>query len=123
MRSSLLIIMVSAILLSLTYFFITLIGWTWHPVLLVTGGFLALLTIVTHQINLFSAKQKGRAIITPYLVSIVLKLVLSGGFLFSLVKVFPEMAKILVISFLIYYSIFSALEIILVNRRLKGKKF
>ena len=123
MRSSLLIIMVSAILLLITYFFIIMIGWTWHPVLLVTGGFLAILTIVTHQINLYSAKQKGRAIITPYLVSIVLKLVLSGGFLFSLVKVFPEMAKILVISFLIYYSIFSALEIILVNRRLNGKKF
>jgi hypothetical protein len=100
-----------------------LLGWEWHQIVIVTGLFLTLLTILTHQINLNAAKQKGRAIITPYLISIVLKLVLSGGFLFALVKVYPEMAMVLVLSFLIFYATFSALEIILVNRRLNSKKF
>jgi hypothetical protein len=110
-------------LLVLTYIASVVGGWPWHQNFFLMTGFLVLLTILTHQINLNSINQQGRAVIIPYLISTVLKLVLSGGFLFVMVRYYPEMVKVLVIAFLAYYAAFSALEIILVSRRTKGKKF
>jgi hypothetical protein len=123
MRSSLVIFAVALVLLILTYIASVIAGWPWHQIFIIMTGFLVLLTILTHQINLNSISQAGRAIIIPYLISTVLKLILSGGFLFVIVKYYPEMAQVLVIAFLVYYATFSALEIILVSRRTKGKKF
>jgi hypothetical protein len=123
MRSSLVIIAVALLLLIGTYLVSILGGWPWHQNFIMLMVFLVLLTIVSHQINLFSVNQLGRAVITPYLISTVLKLVLSGGFLWVIVKFYPEMVKALVIAFLVYYATFSTLEIILVSRRTKGKKF
>lgn len=123
MRSSLVIIAVALLLLIGTYLVSILGGWPWHQNFIMLMVFLVLLTIVSHQINLFSVNQQGRAVITPYLISTVLKLVLSGGFLWVIVKFYPEMVKALVIAFLVYYATFSTLEIILVSRRTKGKKF
>jgi hypothetical protein len=123
MRSSLVIIAVAILLLLFTYTGSFLGGWLWQPNFIMIIIFLILLTIVSHQINLNSVNQQGRAVIIPYLISTVLKLVLSGGFLMVIVKRYPEMVQGLVISFLVYYATFSTLEIILVNRRTKGKKF
>ena len=123
MRSSLVIIAVALVLLILTYVAFVIAGWPWHQIFIMMTGFLVLLTILTHQINLNSINQQGRAVIIPYLISTVLKLILSGGFLIIIVKFYPEMVKVLVIAFLVYYATFSALEIILVSRRTKGKKF
>ena len=123
MRSSLVIIAVALLLLILT-FLISLIGsWPWHQNFIMMSAFLVLLTILSHQINLISVSQQGRAVIIPYLISTVLKLLLSGGFLMIIIKFYPEMVNVLVIVFLVYYAAFSALEIILVSRRTKGKKF
>jgi len=123
MRSSLVIVAVALVLLVLTYIASVVGGWPWHQNFFLMTGFLVLLTILTHQINLNSINQQGRAVIIPYLISTVLKLILSGGFLMVIVKYYPDMVKVLVIAFLVYYAAFSALEIILVSRRTKGKKF
>ena len=123
MRSSVVIIAVALVLLILTYIVSVIAGLPWHQIFIMMAGFLVLLTILTHQINLSSINQHGRAVIIPYLISTVLKLILSGGFLIVIVKYYPEMVKALVIAFLVYYATFSALEIILVSRRTKGKKF
>ena len=123
MRSSLVIFAVALVLLILTYTATVIAGWPWRPIFIIMTGFLGLLTILTHQINLNSINQQGRAVIIPYLISTVLKLIFSGGFLFVIVKYYPDMVKVLVIAFLVYYATFSALEIILVSRRTKGKKF
>ena len=123
MRSSLVVIAVALVLLVLTYLSSVIGGWAWHQNYIKISVFLVLLTILSHQINLISIKQEGRAVIIPYLVSTVLKLLLSGGFLMVIVKVYPDMVKGLVITFLVYYATFSALEIILVSRRTRGKKF
>lgn len=123
MRSSLVIIAVALMLLVLTYIVSVIGGWQWHQGFIIMTVFLVLLTILSHQINFISSNQQGRAVIIPYLVSTVLKLIFSGGFLMVIIKYYPEMVKVLVIAFLIYYATFSALEIILVSRRTKGKKF
>lgn len=123
MRSSLVIIAVALMLLVLTYIVSVIGGWQWHQGFIIMIVFLVLLTILSHQINFISSNQQGRAVIIPYLVSTVLKLIFSGGFLMVIIKYYPEMVKVLVIAFLIYYATFSALEIILVSRRTKGKKF
>jgi len=123
MRSSLVIIAVALLLLIATYLVSILGGWPWHQNFIMLIVFLVLLTIVSHQINLFSVNQQGRAVIIPYLISTVLKLILSGGLLLVIVKFYPEMVKAMVIAFLVYYATFSTLEIILVSRRTKGKKF
>lgn len=123
MRSSLVIIAVALMLLGLTYIVTVIGGWQWHQGFIIMTVFLVLLTILSHQINFISSNQQGRAVIIPYLVSTVLKLIFSGGFLMVIIKYYPEMVKVLVIAFLIYYATFSALEIILVSRRTRGKKF
>jgi len=123
MRSSLVIIVVALLLLTLTYIGAFLGAWLWHKNYIMIMVFLVLVTIVSHQINLYSVNQQGRAVIIPYLISTVLKLVLSGGFLMVIVKQYPKMVQGLVIAFLVYYATFSTLEIILVNRRVRGKKF
>jgi len=123
MRSSLVIIAVGLVLLVLTYLVSVIGGWPWHQNFIMMTVFLVLLTILTHQINLNSINQQGRGVIIPYLISTVLKLILSGGFLVVIIKYYPEMVKVLVIAFLVYYATFSTLEIILVSRRTRGKKF
>ena len=123
MRSSLLIIAVGLLLLLLTYIVIILGGWPWHQNFIIISTYLVFLTILSHQINLISVRQEGRGVIIPYLVSTVLKLIFSGGFLIVIVKLDPEMVEALVIAFLVYYAVFSTLEIILVSRRTRGKKF
>jgi hypothetical protein len=123
MRSTLVILCVALLLLVLTYLVTVIAGWPWHQNYIFMAVFLVLLTILSHQINLSSVNQQGRAVIIPYLISTVLKLILSAGFLIVIVKYYPEMVKFLVIAFLVYYATFSALEIFLVSRRTKGKKF
>lgn len=123
MRSSLVIIAMGLLLLISTYLVSILGGWPWHQNFMMMAVFLVLITILTHQINLISVNQQGRAVIIPYLISTVLKLIFSGGFLMVIIKIYPEMVKSSVIAFLVYYASFSTLEIILVNRRTKGKKF
>jgi O-antigen/teichoic acid export membrane protein len=123
MRSSLFILGVALVLLLLTYIVYALSGWAWHEVFYMMLAFLVLLTILTHQINLNSVRQQGSAMIIPYLISTVLKLLLSAGFLIVFVKIYPDLVKDIIISFLLYYATSSTVEIILVNRRTKGKKF
>ena len=123
MRSSLVIITVGLLLLVSTYLVSILGGWPWHQNFIMMAVFLVLITIITHQINLISVNQQGRAVIIPYLISTVLKLIFSGGFLMVIIKIYPEIVKSSVIAFLVYYASFSTLEIILVSRRTKGKKF
>ena len=123
MRSTLVIIAVAVILLLLTFVCTYLGGWSWNQNFVLISIFLVLLTILSHQINLRSINKEGRAVIIPYLTSTVLKLVLSGGFLMVIIKINPEIVKALVIIFLVYYAVFSTLEIILVSRRTRGKKF
>ena len=123
MRSSLVILGVGLLLLLPTYLVSFFGGWHWHQTFIIMIGFLVSLTILTHQINLISVNQEGRAVIIPYLISTVLKLIFSGGFLMVMIKLYPELVKSSVIAFLVYYAAFSTLEIILVNRRTKGKKF
>ena len=123
MRSSLFILGVALVLLALTYIVYFLVGWPWHEVFYMILVFLVLLTILSHQINLNSVRQQGSAVIIPYLISTVMKLLLSAGFLMVFVKVYPELVKDIIIAFLLYYATFSTAEIILVNRRTKGKKF
>ena len=123
MRSSLVIIAMGLLLLISTYLVSILGGWPWHQNFIMMAVFLVLITTLTHQINLISVNQQGRAVIIPYLISTVLKLIFSGGFLMVIIKIYPEIVKSSVIAFLVYYASFSTLEIILVNRRTKGKKF
>lgn len=119
MRSALLIIAVALGLLLLTFLFSYANGWVWDQNFYVVGGFLVFLTILTDQINLSALKKEGRGVIIPYLVSIILKLLLSIVFLVLLVKNNMDAAKELVIVFLVYYAVFSVLEIFLVGRRTK----
>ena len=123
MRSSLVIIAMGLVLLIITYIFTLIGGWAWHQKFIIISVYLTLLTLLSHHINLLSITQKGRGVIIPYLISTVLKLVLSGGFLIVIVKLYPALVKGLVIVFLIYYAAFSTLEIILVSRRTSNKKF
>jgi hypothetical protein len=119
MRSAVLIIAVAIGLLILTFLFSYANGWVWDQNFYVIGGFLVLLTILTDQINLSALKKEGRGVIIPYLVSIILKLLLSIVFLVVLLKSNMDAAKELVIVFLVYYAVFSVLEIFLVSRRTK----
>ncbi len=106
----------------LTYLACLLPLLAWQPQYLYMVVFLLLLTIITHQINLFSASRQGRAVIIPYLASTVLKLLLSSGFLIAMVWINRPLVRELVILFLVYYAAFSALEIFLVNKRLRQQK-
>ena len=119
----LLIVIVALAMLGLTYG-ITMMGfWQWSNLFLINTGFLVFLTIVSDQINLKALDQKGRGVIIPYIVSTILKLVFSVIFLVLLVKQNMEWAKLIVFSFLVYYLVFSILEIIIVNNRTRPKKF
>ena len=122
MRSTIAIITLGLLVLVITYMVFMAGGWLWHQIFIMMSVFLVFLTILSHQINLTSVNQQGRAVIIPYLISTVLKLLLSGVFLMVIIKLYPEMVKGLVIAFLTYYAAFSTLEIILVSRRTKGKK-
>jgi hypothetical protein len=119
MRSALLIIAVALGLLLITFGYTYTTGALWNQNFIVIGGYLVFLTVLTDQINLIALRKKGRGVIIPYLFSIVLKLLLSIVFLVVLVKQNTETVKELVIVFLVYYAIFSALEIFLVSRRTK----
>jgi hypothetical protein len=123
MRSILYIILLAILLLLLTWLAAYFGNWLWHDAFFLISAFLVLLSLLSHQINLRSVNQQGRAVIIPYIASIVIKLLLSGTFLFIIVMYNQQIVKSLVIVFLIYYASFSVLEIYLVNRRVKGKKF
>lgn len=110
-------------LLALTYIAYALGGWQWHQIFMLMLAFLVVLTILTHQINLMSINQQGGAVIIPYLISTVLKLLMSAVFLMLIVKIYPGLVEGILIAFFFYYATFSTLEIILVNRRTKGKKY
>ncbi|RLD23276.1 MAG: hypothetical protein DRI71_05680 [Bacteroidetes bacterium] len=119
MRSALLIIAVAIGLLLFTFGFTYVTGGLWNQNFLYIGGFQVFLTVLTDQINLNALNMQGRGVIIPYLISIVLKLILSIIFLVVLIKQNSEAVPELVIVFLVYYAIFSALEIFLVSRRTK----
>lgn len=123
MRNIFTIVALAAGLLALTFTLSYLLPQLqWHVHYTYLAGFLLMLTILSHQINLFAAGRQGREVVIPYLVSTVLKLLLSSGFLIAIVWLNRAMVKELVVLFLVYYAAFSALEIFLVNKRLKGQK-
>lgn len=101
--------------------FLGLILWTRFFV--INAGFLVFLTIVSDQINIRAVGQHGRAVIIPYIISTILKLIMSAVFLILLVKENMEDAREIVYSFLVFYAIFSATEIIIVNQRTRPQKF
>lgn len=123
MRSAIQITLVAILLFASTYLGSVLGIWPWTNHFLIVGGFLVFLTIVSDQINLKALDQEGRAVIIPYLVSTILKLVFSGIFLILFVKQNIDFAQLIVYAFLTYYAVFSVLEIILVNKRTRAKKF
>ena len=123
MRAVFFILATAVGLLGFTYLgpILNLYPWTIHY--LINMGFLVFLTIVTDTINQRALEQKGRGVIIPYLVSTILKLIFSAIFLILFIRQNMDSAREIVFSFLAYYSIFSALEIIIVNKRLRPKKF
>ena len=123
MRAVLFILITACALLGFTYLgtIINLYPWIIHyPI---NMGFLVFLTIVSDAINERALEQKGRSVIIPYLVSTMLKLIFSAIFLILFIRQNMDSAREIVFSFLTYYSFFSALEIIIVNKRLRPKKF
>lgn len=113
---------VAFILLAITYLASYVIPLEWSNVYLIIAVFLIILTVIVHQINSIALARKGRGVIIPYLISTVLKLILASGMLIILVKFNQGLAKELVIIFLIYYAVFSALEIMMVNKGLRAQK-
>ena len=112
-----LLLLVGTYLLALTGLF----PWVNH--FLANIGFLVFLTFVSDTINQRALDQEGRGVIIPYIVSTILKLVLSAIFLILFIKQNMAMAREIVFSFLAYYAVFSTVEIVIVNRRLRLKKF
>ena len=110
-------------LLGLTYLLslVSILPWVNHY--LANIGFLVFLTFVSDTINQRALGQEGRGVIIPYIVSTILKLIFSAIFLILFIKQNMSMAREIVFSFLTYYAIFSAVEIVLVNKRLRLKKF
>jgi hypothetical protein len=117
------ILATALILLVLTYFLSELSPVSWTKLYLFNLFFLAMLTAVSDAINKRALDQEGQSVIVPYIVSIILKLVFSVIFLVVFVKKNSELAKEIVFSFLAYYAVFSAIEIVIVNKRLRHKKF
>lgn len=104
-------------LMILTYLLTLFTGIQWDINYVLIGVFLFLLSTLSHFINLKAEYQQGRGVIIPYISSTVIKLLLSSGFLIIIVYLNRGMVKELVVLFLIYYAVFSIVEIILVNRR------
>lgn len=123
MRNTILVLLTAAVLVLLTYIGSLINFWPWSRLYLIVAGFLVFLTVVSDQINLKSLEQEGRAVVIPYLVSTILKLIFSAIFLILLVRNNLDLAKLIVFAFLPYYAVFSTLEIIIVNRRTRAKKF
>ena len=110
------------ILVGLTYIVTVVMPLQWDNTYLIIAGLLIILTIVVHQINSIALKKKGRDAIIPYIATTILKLILASTMLIILIKINQELAKELVIIFLVYYASFSALEIVMVNRTLRAQK-
>ena len=123
MRAYLIISGTAGILLAMTYVFSRVANVSWINHYLVIMAFLTFLTFVSDMINKRALNQEGRGVIIPYLISTVLKLIFSAIFLLFFIKQNMDMAREIVFSFLIYYAVFSALEIVIVNKRLRLKKF
>lgn len=121
-KSIILIIATGLILLGGTFLFTIVLPIEWNSVFLLMAGLLIVLTIIVHQINSFAFAKEGRSVIIPYLITIILKLILGSIMLIVLLRLNQEMARELVISFLVYYSAFTALEIIMINKRLSAHK-
>lgn len=122
MRSSMLIISTAIILVGLTYLFSLIIPLQWDNTYLIVAGLLIILTIIVHQINSIALRKRGRDAIIPYIATTILKLILASIMLIILIKTNQDLAKELVIIFLVYYAVFSALEIVMVNRTLRVQK-
>ena len=121
---NILIILVAALTLTGLTFLLSLTGLIeWSRYYVMVMAFLVFLTIVADQINLRSLEQDGRAVVIPYIISTILKLVFSSVFLIFFVREHMDFAKLIVFSFIAYYAVFSTLEIIIVNNRTKPKKF
>lgn len=120
---SLFLILATALVLVVGTFLSTLIlPVVWDSVFLLMAGLLVVLTIIVHQINSAALAREGSSVIVPYLVAMILKLILGSAMLIILLKTNRGIALELVIVFLVYYSAFTALEIIMVNKRLRAEK-
>lgn len=123
MKSVLYILATALILAAFTYL-LTLLGlFGWDRHFLINLGFLVFLTVVADVINQKALDQEGRGVIIPYIISIIVKLIFSAVFLILFVKANLNDARAIVFSFLAYYAVFSTAEIVLVNKRLRVKKF
>lgn len=117
-------ILATAVLLLIVTYLLSWLGWySWMNHFFINTAFLVFLTFVVDVINQRALEQEGQGVIIPYLVSTILKLIFSAVFLFFFVRQNIEAAREIVLSFLAYYAFFSAVEIVLVNKRLRIKKF
>ena len=123
MRAYLLIFTTAAVLGTMTYLLSLVTPMAWVVQYLANLGFLVFLTIVSDTINQRALEQQGRAVIIPYIASTIIKLIFSAVFLILFIKQNMSIAREIVFSFLTYYAVFSALEIVIVNKRLRLKKF
>jgi hypothetical protein len=122
-RSVLLIFLAGAFLIGIAFLGSLFGFWLWTEDFLIIIGSLIFITVVSDQINLQALDQQGRSVIIPYLVSTILKLLFSAIFLILYIKQNIESAKLVVFTYLVSYAVFSALEIIIVNKRTRAKKF
>lgn len=122
-RAYLFIVATALVLSGLTYILAEITIMPWTRLYLFNLFFLAMLTAVSDAINRRALDQEGQSVIIPYIISIILKLVFSVIFIVVFVKKNSDLAKEIVFSFLAYYAVFSVIEIVIVNRRLRHKKF
>lgn len=123
MRGILYIIGTAAIMLLVTWFLTVITPMPWVNQYVANIGFLVFLTLVSDAINQRALEQKGRSVIIPYIVSTIIKLIFSAIYLILLLRENMPVAREIVFSFLAYYAAFSAVEIVIVNKRLRLKKF
>jgi hypothetical protein len=123
MRAYLIIFTTAAVLGTMTYLLSLVTPMAWVVQYLANLGFLVFLTVVSDAINQRALEQQGRAVIIPYIASTIIKLIFSAVFLILFIKQNMSIAREIVFSFLTYYAVFSALEIVIVNKRLRLKKF
>ena len=121
-KSLFLIFATAMILVAGTFLATLILPMEWDRVFLLMAGLLIILTIIVHQINSVALSSEGRSVIISYLIATILKLVLGSVMLIVLLKYNRGIALEIVITFLVYYSAFTTLEIIMVNKRLRAEK-
>jgi len=92
----------------------------WDKQIIYILVFLLLLFPVVNLLNSYGRRLSGRAAVTPVLLSVVIKLLASSIFLFIMLYQQPARAALVVIVFLIYYTVFTAAEILLQSTGRRG---